>query len=166
MEQVQQAIAQPVAKRRLERVDEGIFRYCEKGGTERYAVRLKHREKEWRKFGFPTISKARQWRDSRRGALVDGRLFPEHELAKQQRVKEAERAAAEQAKGPLLKDYAAVWFEACKAKLLKHSTLRRYEGILRKHLLPTFGEHRLADITRKRVRQFVHSMVAARLNHL
>ncbi len=168
MEQVQQAIAQPVAKRRLERVDEGIFRYCEKGGTERYAVRLKHREKEWRKFGFPTISKARQWRDSRRGALVDGRLFPEHELAEQQRVKEAELAAAEretaeQAKGPLLKDYAAVWFAACKAKLLKHSTLLRYGGILREHLLPTFGEYRLADITRERVRQFVHSMVAANL---
>jgi len=168
MGQVQQAFTQPVAKRRLERMDEGLFRYREKDGTERYAVRLKHREKEWRKFGFPTISKARQWRDSRRGALVDGRLLPEHELAEQQRVKEAElasaeREAAEQAKGPLLKDYAAVWFDACKAKLLKHSTLLRYGGILREHLLPTFGEHRLADITRERVRQFVHSMVAANL---
>ncbi len=155
-------------KRKLERVDESIFRYCDKTGTELYAVRLKHKDQDLRKFGFPTVSKARQWRDSRRGALVDGRLFPEHELAEQQRVKEAERAAAErdaaeQAKGPLLKDYATVWFEACKAKLLKHSTLRRYEGVLHKHLLPTFGYVRLADIKREHVRQMVHVACAAKL---
>ncbi|MCA9469813.1 MAG: hypothetical protein KC643_30815 [Nitrospira sp.] len=82
-------------KRILTRVDEGLYQYLLRKQppatpsykpkpkkpveTFRYMALIKHRDQYHRKFGFPTISKARQWRQSRMGRLAEGRLFPEEE---------------------------------------------------------------------------------------
>jgi integrase len=138
----------PIQKRegrRLVRVEEGIFRYYEKDGRERFAVRFQHRGRDWRKFGFPTLTKSRLWRESRKGRAAEGRLFPEQEqlLERQQ-----------QSTVPFFEAYANAWLAACRARL-KHSTLLRYASILRCHLVPEFGLKRLTDIDRSAVRQFV-----------
>lgn len=139
--------------RQLQRIDEGLFTYREKDGTAKFAVRFQHRDRDWRKFGFPTITKARQWLRSRKGRAAEYRLFPERE-----------RADLEQAENriPLFQDYAWKWFNGCTAKQLKHSTLRRYKGILEKHLIPTFGLLRLRLINRGLVRELASRMDAAK----
>lgn len=149
---------------RLTRVEEGIFTYHEKSGVEKFAVRFQHRGRDWRKFGFPTLTKARLWRESRKGRAAEWKLFPEQELAEYLR-EEQERAAREQAeqvrleqeravtRSPLFRDYALTWLQTCRAKRLKHSTLLRYDGIVHKHLLPSLGEIRLHDLGRGQIRQ-------------
>lgn len=139
--------------RQLQRVDEGLFTYSENGGTAKFAVRFQHRGRDWRKFGFPTITKARQWLRSRKGRAAEYRLFPERE-----------RADLEQAENgiPLFQDYAWKWLDGCKAKQLKHSTLKRYKGILEKHLIPTFGLLRLNVINRGLVRELAYRMDATK----
>jgi len=136
-------------KRILKRKEEGIFTYQVNDGTERFAVRMEWQGKDWRKFGFRTITKARQWRDSRKGRIMEGRLFPEQEKSQE----EEERNAI-----PFLRDYAPTWFRDCQTRRLKYSTLLRYDGLLRKHLLPACGHLRLDQIKRGQVRQLVTTM--------
>ncbi|WP_447985044.1 tyrosine-type recombinase/integrase [Nitrospira sp. Nam74] len=119
-------------------VDENLFWYLDRQGQKKFMVRLMLNGKLWRKFGFPTISKARQWRDSRKGAAADGRLFPEHEQAQQRTM--------------LFRTFAKNWLDSRRTKQLKRSTLRRYEGLLAQHLLPAFGQLPLASIDRTKVR--------------
>ena len=47
---------QPLYKRKLERIDEGIFRYAQKDGDIRYAVRFNHQQRDWRKVRLSQIS--------------------------------------------------------------------------------------------------------------
>ena len=56
------------------RVAEGLYEYTTKAGLVRYKASIKHHDKYYRKCGFPTISKARKWRQSRVGAIADGRF--------------------------------------------------------------------------------------------
>ena len=78
------------------------------------------------------------------GAIADGRLFPEHRLAKGARQRTSE---------PLFKHYGALWLKGCQAKNLKRTTVLRYNGILNKHLFPVFGHLPLSAIDRAQVRQ-------------
>ncbi len=136
-------------KRILKRKEEGVFTYLLSDGAERFAVRMESQGKDWRKFGFPTITKARHWRDTRKGRILEGRLFPE-----QEQVKNEEKGNAI----PFFRDYANTWFAYCQTRGLKHSTLLRYEGLLRKHLLPAFGAFRLDHIKRVQVRELVTTL--------
>jgi len=129
------------------RVGEGLYEYKTTGGLVRYKASIKHHDKYYRKCGFPTISKARKWRQSRVGAIADGRLFPEH----QHKRKHAEAAP----KVLTIADYARTWMEANRAKGLKHTTLERYRGILDEHVLPAFGPLPLSAVDRTKVRELV-----------
>ena len=129
------------------RVGEGLYEYTTKAGLVRYKASIKHHDKYYRKCGFPTISKARKWRQSRVGAIADGRLFPEQE----QKRKHAEAAP----KALTIADYARTWMGACEAKGLKHTTLKRYRGILDEHVLPAFGPLPLSAVDRTKVRELV-----------
>jgi len=136
-------------RRVLTRKEEGVFTYPLNNGTERFSVRMEYRGKDWRKSGFPTITKARQWRDSRKGRAMEGRLFPEQEEALR---------AQQQTTFPLFQDYASTWLANCQARQLKYSTLLRYEGILRKWLLPNLGLLTLDAIIRNHMRELVTKM--------
>ena len=47
-------------KRAYVRVDVGLYQYTIKPDKIRFKASIKHRDRYFRKFGFPTISKARQ----------------------------------------------------------------------------------------------------------
>lgn len=126
-------------KRQLHYVDDNIFWYFDRRNERRFHVRLMLHGKLWRKYGFPTVTKARQWRDSRKGAAADGRLFPE-----QQR---------DEHKGVPFKDYAEHWTASRRTKGLKRSTLHSYDQILGKRLLPALGNAPLRSIDRAKVRE-------------
>jgi len=64
-------------KRTYVRVDVGLYQYTLKPDVTRFMALVKRHDRYFRKFGFPTISKARQWRQSRMGCIADNRLFPE-----------------------------------------------------------------------------------------
>jgi integrase len=113
---------------------------------------LKHQGKEKWKEGFPTITKAREWRNSRKGRAAERRLFPEQEHEERERLKN---------ETPLFRDYAPIWLQDCRTKGLKYSTLLRYEGILEKHLIPAFGDLRMDEISREKVRELACSLKAA-----
>ncbi|WP_447985040.1 tyrosine-type recombinase/integrase [Nitrospira sp. Nam74] len=68
---------------------------------------------------------------------------------------EQERLTTE---APLFREYAARWFQTCTGKRLKHSTIQRYESALRVYLLPAFGEMRLSEIDRGKVREFANRL--------
>jgi len=131
-------------QRKLIRIDRGIFKYTTQTGTELFAVRFKHQTEQWRKFGFPTITKARTWLASRQGAVADGRLFPEQAIKKKPQT--------------TFKTFADHWMATCRAKSLKRSTLRRYDAILRKHLIPALGHLSLSAIDRIAVRRMALSL--------
>ena len=61
--------------------DVNMYWYLDGRGQKKFHVRMKLNGKLWRKYGFTTISKAHRWRDSRKGARADARLFPEEERA-------------------------------------------------------------------------------------
>jgi integrase len=129
------------------RVGEGLYEYTTTAGLVRYKANIKHHDKYYRKCGFSTISKARKWRQSRVGAIADGRLFPEQE----QKRKHAEAAP----KVLTIDDYARTWMAACEAKGLKHTTLKRYRGILNEHVLPAFGPLPISAVDRTKMRELV-----------
>jgi hypothetical protein len=131
------------------REESGIFSYLDGAKGKLFMVRLKHRGRPYRKYGFKTITDARRWRESRRGRIAEGRMFPEQERAMRQ--------------VPLFRDYAARWFETCTGKRLKHSTLQRYESALRVYLLPAFGELRLIEIDRAKVREFANRLTLTQI---
>ncbi|WP_447969375.1 tyrosine-type recombinase/integrase [Nitrospira sp. M1] len=133
----------------LTRREEAIFTYRLVDGTERFAVRMEHQGKDWRKFGFPTLTKARQWRDSRKGRSLEGRLFPEQEQAQQMKAQNSI---------PLFGEYAQTWLITCRTRALKYTTLLRYKGHVNKQLVPTLGHLRLDEIKRGHVRQLASSM--------
>ena len=136
-------------KRVLTRREEAIFTYQLKTGAERFAVRMEHQGKDWRKFGFPTITKARQWRDSRKGRASEGRLFPEQEQANEVQAISAI---------PFFATYAQTWLATCQTRGLKHSTLKRYKGHVTKQLTPALGHLQLDDIKRGHVRLLTSNM--------
>lgn len=140
----------PLSKtRQLKRVGEGLYAYTCKDGSVGYMVRFRHQNKDKRKFGFPTISKAKQWRQSRLGAIADGRLFPEQILKRQGETKP---------QAITLSKYAETWMKAKCASGLKYTTLKRYQSILKIHLIPTFGLQPLADVNRAKVRELVGAL--------
>ncbi len=156
------------SRRILKRKEEGIFTYRLPNGADRFVVRFEHQGKDWRKFGFPTITKARQWRDTRKGRALEGRLFPEQERARQEAKAQQEAEAQQEAKAqqeaeinriPLLREYALTWLAACQAVPLKYTTMLRYRGLVRKHLIPHLGGLRLNEIKRGHVRQLVTNMI-------
>ncbi|MCA9454318.1 MAG: site-specific integrase [Nitrospiraceae bacterium] len=151
-------------RRTLIRKEEGIFAYRVAGG-ERFAVRMEYRGQDVRKFGFGTISKARHWRDTRKGRALEGRLFPEQEARRQEEAlkqrdaeTEQQRRDAEAAAVVTLKAYGETFMKAKRAAGLKHTTIKRYDSILRIHLTPAFGALPLAEVTRGKVRELVSSL--------
>lgn len=134
----------PAQRHRWERVEENIFVYQDSSGRERFAVRLKHQGKEKCKEGFLTITTARSWRNSRKGRVAERRLFPEKEHEERERLKH---------QTPRFRDYTPIWLRDCRTKGLKYSTLLSYEGILDKHLIPAFGDLRMDEVSREKVRE-------------
>lgn len=150
--------------RHLIRKEEGIFIY-QIGNGERFAVRMEHQGRDLRKFGFTAISKARHWRDTRKGRALEGKLFPEEERKREVeegRKREAEegrkRQMAEAYAALTLRAYADTWMKAKRASGLKHTTLLRYDSILRVHVWPVFGSLPLAEVNRAKVRELVGSL--------
>lgn len=143
-------IENPHPKTNPRREEPGIFSYCDEGQGKRFMVRLKHRGRVYRKYGFASISAARRWRDSRRGRIAERRMFPEQLRPTTQ--------------PSLFREYAVRWFDTCTGKRLKHSTLQRYESALRVYLLPAFGEMRLTEIDRAKVREFANRLTLKRIN--
>ena len=70
-----QRIVEPPTKAKPHREEDGIFSYRGADGETKYLVRVQCRGEQLRKFGFPTITKARLWRDVQRN-LASG-LFLE-----------------------------------------------------------------------------------------
>lgn len=130
-------------KRRLICVDEGIYKYQDKDATEKFLARIKHKGEDYRKFGFPTVTKARQWRQSRIGAIADNRFFPERKVG-QGLIHHT-----------LFKDYAIRWLHSCRTKNLKRTTIRSYQGIVKTHLIPAFRKLSLSSIERAQVREMI-----------
>lgn len=56
------------------------------------------------------------------------------------------------------KNWIEIWIER-KSLLVKESTFAAYSNILVNHLLPTFGELELAEITEERMQEYVFSLV-------
>ena len=133
--------------RELVRVDHGLFSYTELDGTSRYAVRLQHAGKTWRRFGFQTKTAARDWLKSRRGKIADKKPIPEQETA-----------APVAPTVPLFADYAKGWLAACLAKGLKQTTLRDYHSIVNVRLIPAFSLLPLDQVTRDQVREMVANL--------
>ncbi|MDR4495107.1 MAG: hypothetical protein R3B74_11925 [Nitrospirales bacterium] len=158
-------------KRILIRVDEGLYQYTLgkeapqqqlPGQSEkqkprkpvdlsRYMALIKHQDRYFRKFGFPTISKARQWRKSRMGRIAEGRLFPEEEK---------KRAEADRQQALTIQAYGEIWMKAKEASGLKYTTVRRYRSILKIHLNPAFGSLPLVGVNRAKVRELVAQLSA------
>jgi integrase len=129
------------------RVDHGLFSYTELDGTTRYAVRLQHAGKAWRRFGFQTKTAARDWLKSRRGRIADKKPIPEQEIA-----------APAAPTVPLFADYAKGWLAACQAKGLKQTTLRDYRSVMNVRLISAFGVLPLDQVTRDQVRGLVANL--------
>jgi integrase len=53
-----------------------------------------------------------------------------------------------------LGDYLKRWLENTAKPSVKHTTFGRYESVVRKHLIPKIGSHRLAKLTRFHVEDF------------
>jgi integrase len=143
------------------RVGEGLYEYTTATGLIRYKASLKHLGQYHRKFGFPTISKARQWRQSRLGCIADGRLFPEQEQKREREKQQEEkrlRQEAEAAQVLTLKGYSDTWMKAKQAMGLKYTTLKRYQSILNIHLNPAFGSLPLKAVDRAKVRELVGTL--------
>lgn len=138
--------------RRLVRVDHGLFSYTEPDGATRYAVRLQHEKKTWRKFGFTTKTAARKWLNRRRGNIANGEPLPEQEAAESPKPEPTV---------PLFADYAKGWLAASEAKGLKQSTMRDYRWIVNKRLIPAFGSLPLDHVTRDHARELVATLKAA-----
>ncbi|MCA9469812.1 MAG: site-specific integrase [Nitrospira sp.] len=54
-----------------------------------------------------------------------------------------------------VKSYGEIWMKAKRAAGLKHTTLRRYQSILKIHLNPTIGSLPLMEVTRAKIRELV-----------
>jgi len=92
--------APKTTKRTSVRVDVGLYQYTLKPDKIRFMALIKHRDRYVRKFGFLTISKARQWRQSRMGCIADGKLFPEEAT---------KREATRRQQAMTLATYATTW---------------------------------------------------------
>jgi len=136
-------------KRAYVRVDVGLYQYTLKPDVTRFMALVKRHDRYFRKFGFPTISKARQWRQSRMGCIADNRLFPEE-------AKKREATRRQQAM--TLGAYADTWMKAKRASGLKYTSLKFYGSILKRHLIPAFGSLPLTDVNRAKVRELVAAL--------
>jgi len=56
---------------------------------------------------------------------------------------------------PTFKEYADSWIKTTVPATCKSSTTRDYEDILRIHVLPVFGDMRITDITRGKIKDFL-----------
>jgi len=56
---------------------------------------------------------------------------------------------------PTFKEYADSWISINVPAMCKESTVRGYKDVLRLHVLPVFGSHKITDITRGRVKDFL-----------
>ncbi len=57
---------------------------------------------------------------------------------------------------PTFKEYADSWIKTTVPATCKESTLRNYQDILRLHVLPVFGELKVSEITKSKVKNFLH----------
>ena len=57
------------------------------------------------------------------------------------------------------KEYAELWLRSDVSALCKKSTGENYRGFLNKHILPAFGNLKVTDINRGRVKNFLLEMV-------
>jgi len=131
------------------RVGVGLYQYTLKSGATRFKASIKHRDRYVRKMGLPTISKARQWRQSRKGCIADSRLFPEE--ATKREVTRRQQAMT-------LAAYVDTWMNAKRAAGLKYTSLKRYASIVKIQLLPAFGSLPLTDVNRAKVRELVAAL--------
>jgi len=142
-------------------VDTGLYQYETKAGAVRFMAAIKHHERYTRKFGFPTISKARQWRQSRIGCIADDRLFPEIKAQRDEIERQADMARQteiERQQRPTISSYGDIFIKAKEGSGLKFTTIRRYQSILDTHLKPVWGMIPLADIDRAKVRELVAAL--------
>jgi integrase len=63
---------------------------------------------------------------------------------------------------PTFAEVAADWLQRLRGRNLSPKTLESYEGLVRLHLLPTFGHRRLGSITRRDVELFLAEKSAVR----
>jgi integrase len=127
-----------------ELVEPNIYSYStRREGEVKFRVRYHWRGRDVWKSGLPNITLARDYLKKVKGQMVERRYFPER------------------VKGPLLRDYAAVWLMA-KRRALKHTTLASYESHLRLRLLPTLGARPLETITPLMVREAAVVAVGSR----
>ena len=59
------------------------------------------------------------------------------------------------------RDFANQWLDSYAAHRVKGSTLRSYRDITRNHLVPAFGDYRLADITAALLQRYVTGRLTA-----
>jgi integrase len=64
---------------------------------------------------------------------------------------------------PSFREYADKWIKTTVPATCKDSTLRDYQDILRIHVLPVFASHKLTDINRGMVKDFLLEKVNAGL---
>ena len=62
---------------------------------------------------------------------------------------------------PTFKEYAEIWLKADVPALCKKSTGENYRGFLNKHILPVFGNLKVTDISRGKVKNFLLEMVGS-----
>ena len=57
---------------------------------------------------------------------------------------------------PLFKTYAETWMRLYKKDCIRHTTSGEYNSLLKKHLIPAFGEMQIADITTDTIQAFMN----------
>ena len=60
---------------------------------------------------------------------------------------------------PTFKEYADSWIETTVPAKCKESTAKDYRDILRIHVLPVFGNLKVTDITRAKIKNFLHGKI-------
>ena len=72
-------------------------------------------------------------------------------------LKHAEGCSSGGRKTHDFQSYATNWMKLYKENCLKHTTLREYASILKKHLIPAFGDTDISAITIDDVQRFMNS---------
>jgi len=62
------------------------------------------------------------------------------------------------------KEYADLWIKNIVPAICKESTVNDYKAILKNHVLPEFGNHRVNEITRGMIKDFLLGKLSNGLN--
>ena len=61
----------------------------------------------------------------------------------------------EEKQSPTHSEYAKIWIDIIVPASCTHATYTGYDGILKNHILPCFGEQNISEITRLQVKEFL-----------